>query len=73
MSSGARRLLRQNEKRAPEAPDLNQFHNSLIADQKTNSFVFEKPGSGLTEALKNTFSEKAPCSRTKTVARAELP
>lgn len=42
-------------------------------DQNTNSFVLVKPGSGLIDALKNTFSEKAPRSRMKTVARAAWP
>lgn len=42
-------------------------------DQNTKSLALAKPGSGLIEALKKTFSEKAPRSRMKTVARAAWP
>lgn len=61
-----------NKKQAPE--DACQMQSSTVSkDQNTNSLALAKPGNGLIEALKNTFSEKAPRSRMKTVARAAWP
>lgn len=58
-----------NKKQAPEDACRMQLP-ILSKDQNTNSLALAKPGNGLIDALKKTFSEKAPRSRMKTVARA---
>lgn len=63
----------RDAKRAPEAPVRQSSKTSSLVRQNTNSFAFAKPGSGFTDALKNTFLEKASRSRTMTVARAAFP
>lgn len=62
-----------NKKQAPESACHKLVQPGRPDNQNTNSFALAKPGSGLIEALKKTFSEKAPRSRMNTVARAAWP
>ncbi len=69
--AGAAKLLRQAENKTG-ALGARCIKAKKYA-QKTNSRTLAKPGSGLTEALKNTFSETAPFSLKNTLARAAWP
>lgn len=60
------------KKQAPEGA-CHKHVTDRSNDQNTNSLALAKPGSGLIDALKKTFSEKAPRSFMKTVARAAWP